>query len=41
MRDTLLQRALDLLKAMKILDKSRPGPTGTFRRPHGLGNGMA
>jgi carboxyl-terminal processing protease len=28
-RDTQLQRALDLLKAMKILDKSRPGPTGT------------
>ncbi|HLF48531.1 MAG TPA: S41 family peptidase [Methylomirabilota bacterium] len=27
-RDPQLQRALDLLKAMKILDKSRPGPTG-------------
>ncbi|HET7875071.1 MAG TPA: S41 family peptidase [Methylomirabilota bacterium] len=27
-RDPQLQRALDLLKAMKILDKGRPGPTG-------------
>jgi carboxyl-terminal processing protease len=27
-RDVQLQRALDLLKAMKILDKSRPGPAG-------------
>jgi carboxyl-terminal processing protease len=27
-KDVQLQRALDLLKAMKILDKSRPGPTG-------------
>ena len=27
-RDPQLQRALDLLKAMKILDKTRPGPTG-------------
>jgi len=27
-RDPQLQRALDLLKAMKILDKSRPGPAG-------------
>jgi carboxyl-terminal processing protease len=27
-RDVQLQRALDLLKAMKIMDKSRPGPTG-------------
>ena len=27
-RDPQLQRALDLLKAMKILDKARPGPTG-------------
>ncbi|HSB42418.1 MAG TPA: S41 family peptidase [Methylomirabilota bacterium] len=27
-RDPQLQRALDLLKAMKILDKSRPVPTG-------------
>jgi hypothetical protein len=25
-RDPQLQRALDLLKAMKILDKSRPTP---------------
>jgi len=28
-RDPQLQRALDLLKAMKILDKSRPGPAGS------------
>jgi carboxyl-terminal processing protease len=28
-RDVQLQRALDLLKAMKILDKSRPGPAGS------------
>jgi hypothetical protein len=27
-RDPQLQRALDLLKAMKILDKSRPVPAG-------------
>jgi carboxyl-terminal processing protease len=27
-RDPQLQRALDLLKAMKILDKGRPGPAG-------------
>jgi carboxyl-terminal processing protease len=27
-RDVQLQRALDLLKAMKIMDKSRPGPAG-------------
>jgi carboxyl-terminal processing protease len=27
-RDVQLQRALDLLKAMKILDKGRPGPAG-------------
>ncbi len=27
-RDVQLQRALDLLKAMKILDKSRPSPAG-------------
>ncbi len=27
-RDVQLQRALDLLKAMKIMDKSRPGPSG-------------
>ena len=27
-RDVQLQRALDLLKAMKIMDKSRPGSTG-------------
>ncbi len=27
-KDVQLQRAVDLLKAMKILDKSRPGPTG-------------
>ena len=27
-RDPQLQRALDLLKAMKILDKTRPGSTG-------------
>src|SRR6266540_1559449 len=28
-RDPQLQRALDLLKAMKILDKTRPGPAGS------------
>ena len=27
-RDVQLQRAVDLLKAMKIMDKSRPGPAG-------------
>jgi len=27
-KDVQLQRAVDLLKAMKILDKSRPGPAG-------------
>jgi len=27
-KDVQLQRALDLLKAMKILDKTRPGPVG-------------
>jgi carboxyl-terminal processing protease len=27
-RDPQLQRALDLLKAMKILDTGRPGPAG-------------
>ena len=32
-RDPQLQRALDLLKAMKILDKSRPGPAGPRPRP--------
>ena len=26
--DPQLQRGLDLLKAMKILDKGRPGPAG-------------
>jgi carboxyl-terminal processing protease len=31
-RDPQLQRALDLLKAMKILDKSRPGPSGPQAR---------
>jgi carboxyl-terminal processing protease len=28
-KDVQLQRALDLLKAMKILDKTRPGPAGS------------
>jgi carboxyl-terminal processing protease len=27
-KDVQLQRALDLLKGLKILDKSRPGPAG-------------
>jgi hypothetical protein len=28
-RDPQLQRALDLLKAMRILDRTRPAPAGS------------